>query len=136
MKVGFHRGVLLRFVIPAQAGIQVCFSARISLDTRFRGYDVTRSLFLLRIILARIFKGATKDTKDSEIITVQFLTFVLPSTWLRACFATFVVKYQVRFWLRLCRAKCSGSLRCRIRMPILIRRGTLPSRMDKPFIQR
>jgi hypothetical protein len=38
----------------------------------------------------------TKDTKDSEIITFQFLNFVL--------FATFVVKCRVRFWLRLCRA--------------------------------
>jgi hypothetical protein len=30
----------------------------------------------------------TKDTKDSEIITFQFLNFVLPSTLLRSCFTT------------------------------------------------
>jgi len=38
-------------------------------------------------------KGA-KDTKDSEIITLQLLNFVR--------FATFVVKYLFRFWLLLC----------------------------------
>ena len=34
--------VLLGFVIPAHAGIQVCFR-RISLDTRYRGYDGTQA---------------------------------------------------------------------------------------------
>jgi hypothetical protein len=41
-------------------------------------------------------KERTKDAKDWETITFQFLNFVL--------FATFVVKCLVRFWLRLCRA--------------------------------
>ena len=40
----------------------------------------------------------TKDTKDSEIIAFQFSSFVLPSALLRACFATFVVKYLFLFW--------------------------------------
>jgi len=35
----------------------------------------------------------TKDTKDLELITFQFLNFVL--------FATFVVKCLFGFWLRL-----------------------------------
>ena len=36
-----HR--VLCLVIPAHAGIQVCSPRRISLDTRFRGYDGTQA---------------------------------------------------------------------------------------------
>jgi hypothetical protein len=44
----------------------------------------------------------TKDTKDWEIFIFNF-HFVL--------FATFVVKYLFRFWLRLCRARIALWLR-------------------------
>ena len=55
-----------RFVIPAQAGIQVC-SPPNSLDTRFRGYDGTPgSVRFAELAVICIFKGGTKDTKGSD----------------------------------------------------------------------
>jgi len=69
---------------------------RISLDTRFRGYDGTQAgLFVL--IPKRVFsKEHTKDTKVSDIDISKLLNFVL--------FVTFVVKAVSTFWLRLRRA--------------------------------
>jgi hypothetical protein len=47
----------LRSVIRAHAGIQVC-SGRISLDTRFRGYDGTTQPLVILIFAQIFFEGA------------------------------------------------------------------------------
>jgi hypothetical protein len=61
-----HVMLSLQSVIPAHAAIQVC-SSRISLDTRFRGYDGPRQpLFVL--ISGQLFsKEVTKNTKFDSI---------------------------------------------------------------------
>src|SRR3989304_7653713 len=66
---------------------------RISLDTRFRGYDGTQA-GLLVLIPKRVF--SKEVTKVSDIYIFKLLNFVL--------FVTFVVKVAFSFWLRLCRA--------------------------------
>src|SRR3990170_1988024 len=49
---------------------------RISLDTRFRGYDGTQA-GLLVLIPKRVFsKEITKDTKVSEVLFLNFVLFV------------------------------------------------------------
>ena len=81
---------------------------RISLDTRFRGYDGTQAgLFVL--IPKRVFsKEHTKDTKVSDIDISKLLNFVLLPRGIPGRNSTgrvtFVVKSVSTFRLRLCRA--------------------------------
>jgi len=56
----------LRSVIPAHAEIQVC-SRRISLDTRFRGYDGPRLPLFVLISGQSFSKEVTKNTKFDSI---------------------------------------------------------------------
>ena len=66
---------------------------RIKLDTRFRGYDGTQAGLLVLVPKQVFSKEHTKITKGSYIDISKLLNFVLPSTLLRACFVTFVVKF-------------------------------------------
>ena len=47
-------------------------------------------------------KEIAKATEISEIDTLEYLDFVLPSALLRACFTTFVVKCLELAWSRSC----------------------------------
>ena len=70
--MSFPPEVRSRLVIPAQAGIQVCFSAPISLDPRFRGYDgllaILRDsgLLILEIERATVFSKEHKGYRIKE----------------------------------------------------------------------
>jgi hypothetical protein len=55
----------LRSVIPAHAGIQVC-SGRISLDTRFRGYDGPTQPLVVLIFAQIFFEGAREGLGQSD----------------------------------------------------------------------